>query len=59
MLIESIKTAAYVYFIAAIVAIIVALYIKGVVFYLHGRKKGKNKSVLSPVALKGAPEVKA
>jgi len=58
MLIESIKTAAYIYFMAAIVAMIVALYIKLAVYYLHGRKKGKNKTVLSGVAQKDVPEVK-
>jgi hypothetical protein len=57
-LIESIKTAAFVYFIAAIVAILVALYIKLVVFYLH-RRNGKNKTVLSPVVLKDVPKIKA
>jgi len=58
MLIESIKTAAVVYLIAAIVAILVALYIKLVVYYLHGRK-AKNKAALSPAALKDVPEAKA
>jgi uncharacterized membrane protein (DUF106 family) len=55
MLIESIKTAALVYLIAAIVAILVALYIKLAVYFLHGRKK-MNKAALSPAVPKDVPK---